>query len=154
MVTTTKGDTGRATLLTEPSDLRTAAQDLRQQAGRLDVARTAIAQQLTPEAFAGKWEGLIAEGFLRHENGHYRQHHLDVAHDRLSRLSKVLIRAADANEAEIAKNRRLAAEVRAELAKQAEQGQTGDRAGTVSLPTSLRDTRWPEVHRRVVGGRR
>jgi len=137
----------RATLLTEPDELRDAADDLRRQAARLDQLRTEMAREFTRESFAGKWEGKVAEGFLRHVGGRYRQSHLDVAHDRLIRLARALQRAADANQGEIARNRRLAAEVEAELAR------AGDRPGTeTTLPQSLQDTSWPRVHRTIVGG--
>ncbi len=138
----------RATLLTQPEELRDAAEDLRRQAARLDQVRTDIARELTPGSFVDKWEGKVAEGFLRHVNGRYRQDHLDVAHDRLIRLVRALERAAEANQGQIAKNRRLAAEVQSELAKR------GDGPGSETLPKSLRDTSWPKVHRAVVGGSR
>lgn len=139
----------RSTLLTEPDELRDAAEDLRRQAARLDQVRTDIARELNPQSFVGKWEGRVADGFLRHVNGRYRQDHLDVAHDRLIRLVRALERAADANQEEITKNRRLAAEVQAELAKRSD----GPGSGT-TLPKSLRDTSWPRVHRAVMGGRK
>jgi len=137
----------RATLLTPPAELRDAAEDLRRQAVRLDQVRADIARELTPESFAGKWEGRVAECFLRHVGGRYRQSHLDVAHDRLLRLVRALESAADDNQDQIARNRRLAAEVEAELAKR------GDSPGSeTELPGSLRDTSWPRVHRTVMGG--
>ena len=138
----------RESLLTEPSELREAAGDLGRQAARLDEVRGAMARELTPEGFAGKWEGKVAEGFLRHVNGRYRLDHLDVAHDRLTRLARALERAADANQDQIARNRRLAAEVESELATR------GDRPAAEPLPKSVRDTRWPRVHRTIVGGSR
>ena len=148
MARRTTETTERPTLLTDPDQLRTAADDLRRQAHRLDEVRSAIARELTPESFTGQWEGRVAEGFLRHVNGRYRQDHLDVAHDRLIRLVRSLGQAADANEEQIVKNRRLSAEVEAELARR------GDQPGSETLPQSMRDTRWPRVHRMVVGGAR
>lgn len=137
----------RSSLLSEPAELRDAAEDLRRQAARLGQVRGDIARELTPESFVGKWEGKVAECFLRHVGGRYRQDHLDVAHDRLLRLVRALERAAEANQDQIAKNRRLAAEVEAELAKR------GDGPGSdTTLPKSLRDTSWPRVHRTVMGG--
>ncbi len=113
---------------------------------------TDIARELNQESFVDKWEGRVAEGFLRHVNDHYRQSHLDVAHDRLVRLARALEQAADANQEQIAKNRRLAAEVEWELSRQ------DDRLGAQKLPEmvakSMRDTSWPQVHRTVTGGAR
>lgn len=141
-----KGAGERANLLTEPAELRDAAGDLRRQAARLDQVRTDLAREMTPENFVNKWEGKVAECFLRHIGGSFRQHHLTVAHDRLMRLVRALERAADANQQQITTNRRLADEVRAELAKR------GDGPGSeTKLPKSLRDTSWPRVHRTVMG---
>ncbi len=146
----TTGTAERSTLLTEPAELRDAAEDLRRQAARLDEVRTDMARELRPESFVDKWEGKVAEGFLRHVNGRYRQSHLDVAHERLSRLARALERAADANQEQIAKNRRLADEVESERARRVVR--VGPQTFPEIVPKSARDTRWPQVHRTVMEG--
>jgi hypothetical protein len=140
--------TRSAELLTPPERLRDAADDLRRQGSRLDRVRSAIAADLDPAALVGRWEGRVAEAFVRHVDARHRQKHLDVAHDRLGLLALALERAAEANEARIAQHRRMADEIRSELARQ------GDLTGSGLLPTSLRDTAWPRWHRAITGGGR
>jgi uncharacterized protein YukE len=139
------GEQSADELLTPPERLRDAARDLRRRAAQLDEVRQDLAARCTTETLAEVWEGKVAERFLVHVGGRHRQHHLDVAHDRLDLLALALDRAADANESRIGLHRRQRDEVQAELA------QRGDLASSGLLPTSLRDTSWPRWHDWVLG---
>ena len=83
--------------LTSPVKLDELAERLEREAGRIEATRAGLAQDV--EATRGAWEGRVAESFRRHTGRSYRQHHLEVAHDRLRRAAKLARAAAEENRA-------------------------------------------------------
>ncbi|HET7488108.1 MAG TPA: hypothetical protein VFJ85_09275 [Acidimicrobiales bacterium] len=131
-------------LLTPPDHLHDAACSFRRQAARLEDARADLAGRMSLPAFAGSWEGKVAERFLVHLDAGHRQAHLAEAARRLQELAAACQRAADANAHRIDRNRVLRDRVvDALVAKH-------DYAAMAKLPTSLRDTRWPSLADTVV----
>jgi hypothetical protein len=129
--------------LTRPEKLADAARRIEAHAARLDRIRGELAAEMTVVAMRERWEGTACEDFLRHVGPRHRQHHLDVAHDRLRLLALVLDRAAEENRAELAVLARLESEVRATL-------DAAGRIDRIDLPPTG-DTRWRQLHRVYVG---
>lgn len=82
-----------ATTATTPADyIVELAQYLEREAGRLDAARVDLRRDV--QSTFGRWEGAVAERFRQHTNGKHRQHHIDLAHDRLMNVANLLRQVA------------------------------------------------------------
>jgi hypothetical protein len=79
---------------TSPQELIHLAYVLNREAARLDAVRDELHQLV--RASRGEWEGLVADRFRGHAGAEHRQHHLEVARDRLRRAAKLLVQAASA----------------------------------------------------------
>jgi len=77
---------------TSPEQLEEMAQRLDREASRLRSVRLELRRDV--EATRSHWEGRVAERFRNHTGPRYRQSHIDVAHDRLDAVAKMLRAAA------------------------------------------------------------
>ncbi|HMJ74559.1 MAG TPA: hypothetical protein VK507_01230 [Iamia sp.] len=77
---------------TSPQRLEEMAAALDREAGRLDEVRLALRQDAADTH--DYWEGRVADRFRVHVNGRYRQKHIDLAHDRLVAVARLLRAAA------------------------------------------------------------
>lgn len=129
--------------LTSPDKLNALADTLELQAGRIDATRVRLMQQV--EATEATWQGKVADAFRRHAGARHRQHHLDVAHDKL-RYAALLARSAAAeNAARITQLAGFETAVRDYLE------QNGG-ISHVDLPPRG-DTRWADLYRDLVEDR-
>jgi uncharacterized protein YukE len=77
---------------TSPEELLHLAEVLRREAARLDAVQDELRQIVTDSR--GQWEGTVADRFRVHAGAGHRQHHLEVARDRLRHAAHLAQQAA------------------------------------------------------------
>jgi hypothetical protein len=77
---------------TTPAELERLATLLSQEAARLETVRAELRRIVLGSR--GEWEGLVADRFRGHTGAEHRQHHLEVARDRLLRAASLARQAA------------------------------------------------------------
>lgn len=78
---------------TSPQELQELAAVLKREAARLDAVRDEL-RSLVRES-RGEWEGQVADRFRAHVGEKHRQHHIEVARDRLRRAAALVLQAAE-----------------------------------------------------------
>jgi hypothetical protein len=78
---------------TSPQELMHLAYVLSREAARLDAVRDELHQMVRDTR--GEWEGTVADRFRVHVGPGHRQHHLEVARDRLLRAARLVMDAAN-----------------------------------------------------------
>ncbi|HXH59280.1 hypothetical protein [Iamia sp.] len=77
---------------TSPERLEELAGRLDREAARLRTVRLALRRDVQEtEAY---WEGLVADRFRGHTGTEHRQRHIDLAHDRVAAVARMLRAAA------------------------------------------------------------
>jgi uncharacterized protein YukE len=78
---------------TSPQELMHLAYVLNREAARLDAVRDELHSMV--RSTRGEWEGTVADRFRVHAGAHHRQHHLEVARDRLRHAARLVMEAAN-----------------------------------------------------------
>lgn len=77
---------------TSPQELIQLAYVLNREAARLEAVRDELHQMVRNTR--GEWEGTVADRFRGHVGAEHRQHHLEVARDRLRLAAGLVMEAA------------------------------------------------------------